>query len=102
MDAKEVRVSFLESQEPRKVFSEIISLRLDFDLMTELFDLSCEGHSFIDGPIQKLAERMFNILVRNKVSETNKAIVQARKRTWNPKEDASARKATKLQSQSYT
>ena len=69
------------------------------DGITELFDIeSDDGHSFTNGPIQKIGEKMFNIMMKNKVSETNQAIIEARKRTWNPKENASARKATKLQS----
>ncbi len=100
MEREETKVQFLETQEPRKVFCELIILRLDLDFANELLDIECNaGHSFTKGPMLKIGEKMFNIMMKNKVSETNQAIVDARKRTWGPKTDASARKAAKLQSQ---
>ncbi len=77
MERQEGRIQLLESQEPMKVFCELSVLWQDVDFTTELLDIECDaGHSFINGPRKKIGERMFNIMMKNMVSETNQAIVE--------------------------
>ncbi len=54
MERQEAKVQFFECQEPRKVFCELVILRLDLDSANDLLNVECDaGHSFTKGPLLK-------------------------------------------------
>ncbi len=66
MEVSEVKKMLLESQEPRKVFCELMYLRQEQDLMIDLFDISCDnGHDFLRGPFRTIGGKiMFNVMMK--------------------------------------